>query len=527
MTLNYFEVTCTGCNTILPQGINLNYHDLTVAVGGTVRMIASLQPPETTNKTIFWSTPNDSVVYLGQDGTLTALQEGTTSVVAESESRGLTDTCRVEVISGSAYIPGINFEYFEGEWDMTPDFASMDPVFTGTANNFDISPAALEDYFGFRFYGEISIENEGTYNFYTASDDGSMLYIDGSLVVDNDGAHATVEQGGTIVLDSGHHQIEVLFFEIAGGAVLEVYYEGPGIDKAAIPDSILGTYIVGGELVSLEGITMPETLTLALGGRSMIPVAFTPANASDKMLMFDSSDPAVATVNRYDYLEGLTTGTTTITATSRDGGFSGETVVTVVNDAPVVEILSPDDGALFADTATVQVRFAASDTIGGIASVALYLNGAEEQRLGGFADQFDLDPLAEGVYDLQVEAADVYGMTGRSNTISVTVEHLATPVEEPGVEGVWITAMPNPFEHIIQFRINLTGAGELTMKVYDLKGSLRHISGPHFLKPGRSVIRWDGTGRENQPLPAGSYLCRFSLDTGEEHAEVLRMVIKK
>ncbi len=93
MTLNYVEVTCAACNTILPSNINLNYHDLKVAVGGKVKMIASLLPPETTNKTVFWSTPDDGVVYLDQEGMLTALKVGTTMVVAESESRGLTDTC--------------------------------------------------------------------------------------------------------------------------------------------------------------------------------------------------------------------------------------------------------------------------------------------------------------------------------------------------------------------------------------------------------------------------------------------------
>ncbi len=410
---------------------------------------------------------------------------------------------------------------------MTPDFASMDPVFTGNINNFDISPAAQEDFFGFRFYGEISIYQEGSYNFYTSSDDGSMLYINGTLVVDNDGAHATVEQGGVIQLDSGRHQIEVLFFEKAGGAVLEVHYEGPGIPKGAIPDSILGTYIVGGDLVALEGISLPETMTIALGTEILVPVEFMPENASDQAVTFESSDPAVAPVDRYGKLWGLSTGTTTVTATSRDGGFSDATLVTVVNDAPQVTILAPANGAVFADTVPVRVEFTAEDTIGGITTLMLYLNDALEQSLDTLVDRFDLDPLAEGTYVLYVKAEDAYGATGQSGTVTITVEHLTVSAdgldaEEPGIETV-----PNPFGDIVQFRITLREEGVLTLKVYDLAGTLHHISGPYNLKAGSTVIHWDGAGGNNQVLPSGAYLCRFGMVCGEEQFQVHRMVIKK
>ena len=85
----------------------------------------------------------------------------------------------------------------------------------------------------------IDIETGGTYTFYTTSDDGSQLFINGTLVVDNDGLHPPEEQSGTINLSAGLHDIDVTFFEKQGGVALIVSYAGPGVPKQAIPAAVL------------------------------------------------------------------------------------------------------------------------------------------------------------------------------------------------------------------------------------------------------------------------------------------------
>jgi hypothetical protein len=79
----------------------------------------------------------------------------------------------------------------------------------------------------------------GDYTFYTSSDDGSKLYIDGTQVVDNDGLHGMQWVGGTINLIAGEHMIEVIMFENGGGEGLEVEVEGPGIPRIPIPNEVL------------------------------------------------------------------------------------------------------------------------------------------------------------------------------------------------------------------------------------------------------------------------------------------------
>jgi len=136
-------------------------------------------------------------------------------------------------------ISGIQYTYYEGKWDILPDFGDLPVVKEGVVPNFDFSPRKQTDYFGFKYEGYIKIPQNGIYEFYTASDDGSRLYIGKDLVVDNNGRHAIQEKQGTIELEKGYHPIIVLFFEKTGDDDLIVSVKGPGIEKQVIPDTLI------------------------------------------------------------------------------------------------------------------------------------------------------------------------------------------------------------------------------------------------------------------------------------------------
>ncbi len=143
-------------------------------------------------------------------------------------------------------VNGLDYAYYEGTWDRLPDFAALGPVKRGEVGGFDLTPRARNDFFGFRFSGYVKVPADGTYKFFTSSDDGSRLYVGSTLVVDNDGLHAMQEREGTIVLKAGAHALTVDFFERDGGEGLEVRWEGPGISKGLIPASALYRVPAGG-----------------------------------------------------------------------------------------------------------------------------------------------------------------------------------------------------------------------------------------------------------------------------------------
>ena len=134
---------------------------------------------------------------------------------------------------------GLQYGYYEGSWDQLPDFNKLDVVATGVIPNFDITPRNQNDYFGFQFEGFVLLPKDGVYSFFTDSDDGSRLYIGGTLVVENDGLHGTNEEAGSIALSAGYHPIRVTYFEKTGANQLKVSYKGTNMKKQVISEKIL------------------------------------------------------------------------------------------------------------------------------------------------------------------------------------------------------------------------------------------------------------------------------------------------
>jgi hypothetical protein len=138
-------------------------------------------------------------------------------------------------------IPGVRYEYYEASYNSLDEFYAdpIAPKKTGVVSNFDISVRDRGDQFAFRFRAAVEAPADGVYTFYTSSDDGSELYINGNLVVDNDGLHGMQWRQGDVYLTAGLHNIMVTMFEQGGGEGLLVDVEGPGIPRMAIPDDVL------------------------------------------------------------------------------------------------------------------------------------------------------------------------------------------------------------------------------------------------------------------------------------------------
>ena len=72
---------------------------------------------------------------------------------------------------------------------------------------------------GIIFRGYISVPEDRIYTFELASNDGSLLRIDGRVVIDNDGEHPLVEKTGQAALSAGLHPLELRYFDYNGGRV--------------------------------------------------------------------------------------------------------------------------------------------------------------------------------------------------------------------------------------------------------------------------------------------------------------------
>jgi len=141
--------------------------------------------------------------------------------------------------------PGLEYTYYEGQWDRMPDFNSLSPSDSGHIDRLKLMPEKKKEDFGYLYRGYVSVERRGVYNFLLRSDDGSRLLIGKELVVENDGLHGPKTVEGHIALEAGAHPITVEYFQRSGGMELVLEYSGPDFLKQTIPESALSHTKVG------------------------------------------------------------------------------------------------------------------------------------------------------------------------------------------------------------------------------------------------------------------------------------------
>ncbi|MDP4237838.1 MAG: alkaline phosphatase family protein [Bacteroidota bacterium] len=137
---------------------------------------------------------------------------------------------------------GVAYKLYKGiNLTKVPDFSLLKPILQG--KTLEINTDEMENKIGENtalvFQGFINIDKAGTYTFFTRSDDGSKLYIDGNQIVDNDGDHGVQERQGAVDLTKGRHAIKVEYFNASGGCFLNCLISGPGMPRQIIAPDLL------------------------------------------------------------------------------------------------------------------------------------------------------------------------------------------------------------------------------------------------------------------------------------------------
>lgn len=143
----------------------------------------------------------------------------------------------------AGFSPGLVCSLYSlpGEITRMSDFSAVMPTQTSVVEDIDIpatilswpmAPETMTNRFAAIFEGAIYASGCGRYVFSLSSDDGSRLFIDGKLLIDNDGNHSMTEKTATIALSAGLHDIRVEYYENEGEAGLKLSWgkEGESVD---------------------------------------------------------------------------------------------------------------------------------------------------------------------------------------------------------------------------------------------------------------------------------------------------------
>jgi len=122
-----------------------------------------------------------------------------------------------------------------------PDFSTLgEPDVTGTTDNLYLDD--LDDkwnHYCAQFETELKVKKEEPYEFSLTTDDGSRLYVDGQLLIVNDGAHGPIQKKASVPLSKGKHKLLVEFFDFDKGQSMLFNYSTPSIPKRELNGNLL------------------------------------------------------------------------------------------------------------------------------------------------------------------------------------------------------------------------------------------------------------------------------------------------
>ena len=142
----------TWTRTIPVSQINIDKTEITMIVGDNEQLNATILPESATNKEILWSSNNEDVVSVNQNGLLTALSAGTATIEAKTiDGTELSAKCTVKVVTDSSCL-GKAYAVLTDDGDL---------IFFRSSNTYTGTDTTVTDIYGKQFSGKVftGVEN--------------------------------------------------------------------------------------------------------------------------------------------------------------------------------------------------------------------------------------------------------------------------------------------------------------------------------------------------------------------------------
>ena len=260
-----------------PTSVVLDKTELSIVEGQTDKLTATVLPAEAEDKSVTWSSNNESVATVSQDGEIMALIPGEATITATTIDGGLTATCKVTVTKYIAPEP--------------------------------IHPS------------EVTLSRTSV-----TIQEGAIAYLTATVLPANaenksvtwstsDASVATVSEGTITAVKAGEATITVTTVDGGLTATCKVT-----VTKAPV-------YVTGVELNKTE-------LVLEEGKSETLIATVIPSNADDKRVVWESDNTAAATVDENGLVAAIKKGEANITVTTVDGEHIAQCHVYVIEKDP-------------------------------------------------------------------------------------------------------------------------------------------------------------------------------------------------
>lgn len=332
-------------------GISLDPREFTLeTIGSSFTVKPVISPEDASDLGVVWESADTKVVSVASDGTVTAIGPGTTTVKATTNDGSFTSNCVVSVKSPAQHVSldKTSLKLLEGESGKLTatvyPLNSTQKVLTWVSDAPDV--ASVDE------GGNVTARKAGTATITVKVAENVIAVCKVTVISRVTGislSETTVElkpgethQLTATVLPQNASNAEVTWYSDKE-SVATVSQSGLVTGVGPGETTVHAVTTDGGKMASclvkvgtpVKGITLSvSSKTLYVGDPSLdISATLTPANATDKSLEWSSSDPEVASIAPGAALRAvikpLKPGKTTITATTKDGGFTASCEVTV------------------------------------------------------------------------------------------------------------------------------------------------------------------------------------------------------
>lgn len=332
-------------------GISLDPREFTLeTIGSSFTIKPVISPEDASDLGVVWESADTKVVSVASDGTVTAIGPGTTTVKATTNDGSFTSNCVVSVKSPAQHVSldKTSLKLLEGESGKLTatvyPLNSTQKTLTWVSDHPDVASVDNE--------GNVTARKAGTATV-TVKVAENVTAVCKVTVISRVTGISLSET--TVELKPGEtHQLTATVLpQNASNAEVTWYSDKESVAKvsqsglvSAVSTGEATIHVVtsdGGKMATclvkvgtpVKGITLSiSSKTLYVGDPSLdISATLTPANATDKSLEWSSSDPEVASIAPgaalHAVIKPLKPGKTTITATTKDGGFTASCEVTV------------------------------------------------------------------------------------------------------------------------------------------------------------------------------------------------------
>ena len=258
-------------NEIAVSGVSVSPTTLSLSEGEKARLSANVTPADASDKTVSWTSSNESVAIVGTGGEVTGVKAGNATITVTTKSGNKKATCAVTVNANKVAVESVSLS--KGELSLTEGETES---LTATVKPENATDKSLE---------------------WSSSDDKI----------------ATVDQSGKVsAIKAGNATITVTTKDGAKKSTCKVTVED----------------------IALTGISLsPSAPTMKIGQTVTLTVSYTPSDATNKEVTWNSGKPDVASVDQSGKVTAVAPGSSQIVATSKDGGLKAVCNVTVQNEA--------------------------------------------------------------------------------------------------------------------------------------------------------------------------------------------------